>query len=160
MISHSINILEKKIRAIVVKEYIEAAGISSVVCYTCGNSSRYLREAGVDVEEVINPDKWYEFNEIAYKHGKFDATSGHLPYPLMLSIANELKAKLGENFHYVYDDGVLELPTGSGETMLCMKLAYPELNIKPIYNLDDTTSYCDMAPLNGIIKMLSYESKR
>lgn len=142
-----INQLQKKIRAEVIKEYLNAIGQNKCVCFTCGNASRYLREQGVEVVEVINPDRWWEFSEIQAYYKLFDATSGHLPIPLMVEIAKRLKTAIKRpRFKYV--------ACGSGETYICLRLAFPFYHFIPVYNIDKPTTFNAKAPLNGLVEIL------
>ena len=47
-----INLLEKKIRAEVIKSYMEELHLPMAVCMTCGNTAKALREVGVEVDAV------------------------------------------------------------------------------------------------------------
>ena len=83
----------------------------------------------------------------------FDATSGHLPLPLMIRIAGAFKDYLGPQPYS------LNIPTGSGETILALSLAYPGLQFVSVYNLDDATKYQPEAPLNNIVNTLTRRIK-
>ncbi len=153
-ISHDINLLEKRLRADVIKKHLIQSHLPlEVVCFTCGNSSKYLTEAGVNVHAVVNPDKWYTYAEIQRLYGLFDATSGHLPMPLMMDIAMELRRTL------VKLPNVVHLPTGSGETYVTLCMAFPSTKIFPLYDLDDSTRYNSGAPLNSLVNSLNERNK-
>lgn len=150
MITHEFNLLEKQIRSHVIKQYLNSIGQNKCVCFSCGNASRELRNVGLEVIEVINPDRWWTFEEIQSAYKCFDATSGHLPIPLMVQIAEELRKKV--NIKSIWP---LRLPTGSGETFVCFKMAFPDLCIVPVYDLDAATQFNEEAPLNNLVKSLS-----
>jgi len=151
-----INLDEKKIRAKVIKKYLNSCGKNKCVCFTCGNAGKALKEVGLNVvtvgdKELLKPGKWFSYAEIANSFNRFDATSGHLPIPLMLEIAMGLKKKLGKlNIEEVY-----EVPTGSGETIICLAMAYPYIKFKPIrYENYAPTRYELYAPLNSLVEAL------
>lgn len=146
------NLFAKEIRAKVIKEYLQAKGENSCVCFSCGNASAALKSNGLNVIEVINPNKWWSFSEIAKEFQVFDATSGHLPFPLYYEIAKEFQryfknADFDKNGHY-------QILAGSGETMLCMVLAFPGIKLHPIYNINAATKYNSKAPLNMLIQKI------
>lgn len=144
------NFIQKEIRALVIKNYLTSLGKNECVCFTCGNASKYLKQVGLNVTEIINPAKWYSYGEIQQEYNMFDATSGHLPMPLMMEIAKllsnntELKAMPKNN----------SIATGSGETIICLKLAFPFKNFQPVYNLDKSTEYNPGAPLNNLVRII------
>lgn len=51
--------------------------------------------------------------------------------------------------------GEINLPTGSGETLVCLKMAFPYAKINAVYNIDDATLYNKEAPLNVIVGLLA-----
>lgn len=143
----------KELRAAVIKKYIAEAGYDKVVCFSCGNAAAKLEEAGVDVlhigaKGVLEPHKWFTQAEIAKVFpGYFDATSGHLPAELMVRLAKVYKAYIGR----IQGDTVY-IPTGSGETLVCLKMAYPEKQFVAVYNIDKATEYDIDAPLNAYVR--------
>lgn len=152
-INREYNLLEKRIRAKVVKEYLDNLGSNRCVCFTSGNCSKELKKLGLNViaignEQDLSPNKWFEFIEIG-KFGYFDATSGHLPLPLMLDIAKRLKKRIKKLPKKVI------IATGSGETLVCLKLAFPETEFTAMYNLDHHTILNKKAPLNSLVKILT-----
>lgn len=147
----------KKLRSQAVMEYMEANGYRRAVCFSCGNASRELAKAGVDVLD-ISPDgdleakRWFTIAEVSNSfNGFFDATSGHLPMDCMLMVAGKFRDALGDM------DGSIDLPTGSGETLVCLKMAYPKLEIRAVYDLDSATAYDEHAPLNRLVEALAKE---
>jgi len=145
----------KKIRAAVIKKFIEKRGYRGVVCFSCGNASRELKNVGLNVLDIspmgdLIPNRWFRPSEVAEKfYGYFDATSGHLPMELMIEIAAEYKKYLGLSLPSCY------IPTGSGETIFCLKLAYPDEELIAVYNLDEATEYNENAVLNDIVKIFA-----
>lgn len=141
----------KQIRAKVIKEYISG---KPCVCFSCGNAAKALENEGIEVlhigpHGVLEPKKWFSQLEIAETFSNyFDATSGNLSMELMLQIGNAYKKYLGELTSPVY------VPSGSGETVLCLKLAYPEIDFVAVYNLDEATEYSEQSPLNKIVEII------
>ena len=143
---------EKALRAAVIRAYMGAAGIAGAVCFSCGNASRALRVAGVPTIDVsprgdLIAGHWWTPGEIArtWPH-LFDATSGHLPVHLMVEVAREMREKW--NLH----PGCTYLvPTGSGETITCLRWAFPGSIFKPVRNTGPATRYEPGAPLNFVV---------
>ena len=79
----------------------------------------------------------------------FDATCGHLPIPLMIEISTLLKQEIKSM------PNSIELPTGSGESLVCLKMAFPNTVIKPLYNISKGTEYHSEAPLNNLVSLLN-----
>jgi hypothetical protein len=151
---------EKAIRAEIIASYVHTAGYKGVVCLSCGNATKALREAlsGTKTRLIdISPSgilvpaegKWFSPAEIhAIWPDYFDATSGHLPFWMMMEIGLVLRDSLGElNRLHSY-----EIPTGSGETIACLKMAYPEISFIAVYGHDKATEFNFEAPLNEYIK--------
>lgn len=143
----------KQIRARVIADFVRAAGYRGVVVFTCGNAANTLRDEGLDVTEVgpkgdLKTDKWWTLAEIHRAWPDlFDATSGHLTVPLMGDIAKAYCAHLGD-----LPAGRYSVPSGSGETVTCLRIAYPLLTFDPTYNnaQPETTRHPD-APLNAVV---------
>ena len=148
-----INLIVKTIRAKIIKNHLAVQGKNHCVCFTCGNAAAALRKEGLSVTAVgyhdeLIPAKWFNYSEIQIKfNGLFDATSGHLPFPLMVEIAKQLKLILGE----LDDTLVYNVPTGSGESIVCLAIAYPSCNFIPIRTKGKETKYEVDAPLNGLV---------
>ena len=146
----------KQIRAQVIKEYMQAAGYTRAVCFSCGNAAQALQAAGVDVLHIgergdLTPNKWYTLAEIKRDFPLcFDATSGHLPIDLMQALAQAYR-------HYLQDSlgDTVYVPTGSGETLVCLKLAYPDKKFYAVYDLNKATEYSKDAPLNEMVALLA-----
>jgi hypothetical protein len=160
--THQINLMQKRARAKAVAEYLKAIGQKGCVCFTCGNAGEALAEAGLLVTMVVKPEKWYEFAEIQKRYKLFDATSGHLPAPLMREVAWHLAAELRENpivlaviASALKNDMAVNIPTGSGETLVTLKMLYPLLRVMPVYNTDASTMFHPKAPLNALVLALA-----
>lgn len=144
----------KTIRAQVIHEYI---GNNRVVCFSCGNASRALKEQGMDVLD-ISPSgdllalRWFTQRDILHNfENYFDATSGHLNNELMGLIGKAFKDYLGD----IKDNETIYVPTGSGETLVCLKMAYPKVNFIAVYNINEATEFSEYAPLNMLVKLLA-----
>jgi hypothetical protein len=150
MTSKALQFPHKKIRAQVIADFVRIAGYRGVVVFTCGNAAKTLRDEGLEVTEVgprgdLKTEKWWTMAEIHRAWPDlFDATSGHLPIPLMGDIAKAYRAHLGE-----LRVGRYSVPSGSGETVTCLRVAYPLLEFDPTYDEAklETTRHDD-APLN------------
>ena len=147
----ALNLPAKKIRAQVICEYVIDAGYKGVVAFSCGNATRALKETGLFVLDIspcgdLSPsEKWWSPAEIQRMFPYlFDATSGHLPVHLMIRIAISFREHLGEIKG-------CDVPTGSGETITCLRWAYPNEKFSPVYNLDQATKYEQNAPLNYLV---------
>lgn len=146
----------KELRSTVIAEYMKRHGFEKAVCFSCGNASRMLKQAGVKTLDIsptgdMQANRWFTIGEIkAAFPDYFDATSGHLPMDCMDAVANEFYFRL----HKTMPDAIM-LPTGSGETLVCLKLAFPKTKITAVYNLDAATQYEPDAPLNDLVKLLA-----
>ena len=146
----------KRIRAQIIKQYIEGR-YKKAVCFSCGNAAMALEDAGVKTlhigeHGVLKPQKWFTQAEIHEMFPDyFDATSGHLPAELMNMLANAYKNYLRELPPEVY------VPTGSGETLVCLKTAFPAVDFVAVYNLDKATEYGESCPLNALVKALAMD---
>jgi hypothetical protein len=143
----------KQIRSCVVAGFVRAAGYRGVVVFTCGNSAAALRDQGLEVLEVgprgdLKTEKWWTQAEIHRAWPDlFDATNGHLSAPLMGDIAKAFRAHLGELPETRY-----AVPSGSGETICCLRVAYPLLDFEASYDASkpETRRHAD-APLNPFV---------
>ena len=152
-----INLIEKRIRAEIIKAHMKDLRIERAVCFTCGNASKALRKAGVKTLSIgpgqdLNPEeKWFEVDDIKKEFPEhFDATSGNLSVDLMNQIAREMRRTLGKDFK----GGKIKV--GSGETLLVLTIAYPELKGKiiPIRTQRPETQYDKGAPLNKLLSAI------
>lgn len=147
----------KGIRARVIAKHLREAGKfdNGVVCLTCGNAANALRNEGLQVVELgaqgaLKPNRWLAPAEVARAFPThFDATSGHLPVYLMAEIGKAYKKELGALPY------MAAVPSGSGETVVCLALAYPGNKFVAVYdNEDPACVYNDQAPLNGLVALL------
>ena len=141
----------KGLRAVAIAYYMRTNGYDKAVCFSCGNASRALKQCGIDVLDVsptgdLQALRWFTIGEV-HRHfpTHFDATSGPLPMDCMKEVAWWYKGKLKS----IPDK--INLPTGSGETLVCLKMAFPESHITAVYDLDDATRYEKDAPLNPLV---------
>jgi hypothetical protein len=146
-------------RAEVIKEYLHGIGTNECVCFTCGNAGKALREVGLDVitvgdNEDLKPQKFFSEEENIKTFKRFNATSGYLNFYLMNKIAHKMRIALGE----LQDDSYF-VPTGSGETLLVLSLAYPDKKFFPIRFNNPETKYDEGNPLNGIIDFIERRNK-
>ena len=146
----------KELRSIAIKAYMQRHGLDKAVCFSCGNASRQLKAAGVKTLDIsptgdLQANRWFTIGEIKTAFPDyFDATSGHLPMDCMLAVADEFYF----NLHKAIPNEIL-LPTGSGETLVCLKMAFPKTKITAVYNLDAATQFEEDAPLNDLVRLLA-----
>ena len=145
----------KQYRAEIIRRYMEFMGYKKAVCFSCGNAAMALKAAGVEVLYIgetgdLAPNKWWRQEEVKkWFPDCFDATSGHLPIPIMKSIGVYYTQTLGDVGDEIY------VPTGSGETLVALKLAWPNKKFIAVYNLDKATEYDEDAPLNPLVQLLA-----
>jgi len=156
----------KRLRAKPIADYVRKAGYPGVVTFTCGHAAEALREVfspfGLHVLEVgargvLQTDKWWTPAEIhkGFPH-LFDATSGHLPIPLMHDVAEQFRAYLGVRGEYIVNDKQYVVPSGSGETILCLRMAYPNIPFMAAYDnaKPETTRDTENVAMNALIDAL------
>lgn len=147
----------KRLRAYMIKDYMRAAGYKKAVCFSCGHAAEELEKAGVDVlhigpHGVLTPQQWFTQADIHANFPEFfDATSGHLPVSLMVALSTIYQGYIGPLSGKVY------VPTGSGETVVCLKMAYPDVDFVAVYNLDEATEYSPYCPMNPLVRLLCKE---
>ncbi len=150
-----VNKQQKIFRSRVVSNYLKQSGQKKCVCFTCGNASEALRLEGLEVIEVgkdfaLMPKKWFSMNEIAFHWpGIFDATCGHLPLPLMVEIS-----RMWTEFVHVGNIPRC-IDTGSGETLVCLKMAFPGVSFNVSRKNTAATEFNEHAPLNALVGLLS-----
>lgn len=145
----------KLIRAEVIKNFLAGKKYDGVVCFSCGNATRALKKVGLTTIDIspsgdFIANHWFTPSDVAAIFPTyFDATSGHLSLEVMELIGKAFKEHLGElpNVNYV--------PSGSGETLVCLKLAYPDKKFVAVYNLDDATKFDEEATLNKLVSILA-----
>jgi hypothetical protein len=161
--SKSITVLRfpnKSLRARAISRHVHAGNYSGVVVFTCGNAATALRKVGLPVLEIgpqgtLNTGKWWTPAEVHfYFPNHFDATSGHLPLPLLADVAWEF-------MHYLDADskfdpaGQYYVPTGSGETIIALHMAFPKATFIAVYdNTHAATTRDPEAPLNQVVDAL------
>lgn len=147
----------KQLRAEVIAAYLRKAGRfdAGVVCFSCGNASRALQAVGLHVVDIspageLHAGSWWRQADIARAFpAHFDATSGHLHAGLMAEIGAAYRAALGD-----LPDRV-EVPAGSGETVVCLAMAYPATAFVAVYDdSNPATTWSADAPLNALVKRL------
>lgn len=129
-------------------------GLTSVVVFTCGNAAAALRatwlgshvmEIGPGPNALLRPARWLTPNEIAAAFpDHFDATSGHLPFWLMLFMAQELRRQFIE----LRNEAELFVPSGSGESAVLCALAFPECKIWACF--DNSSPATEFNPKNPL----------
>jgi len=158
---------QKQTRATVIRAHVKAINAPGVVCFTCGNAAAALREWGdLTIVEVgprgpLATERWWTMTDIAAAFpGMFDATPGHLSLPMMAEVGRRLKASYFQE--HPLDPGYeYAVPTGSGETLVCLKLAYPGAKLVAVY--DDSkpeTCYDERNPLNNLVEALAVRVER
>jgi hypothetical protein len=155
-LNRKLNLLQKITRAEVIRDHLHEMEVNRCVCFTSGTAAECLKRQGLQViavgdQQPLNTAKWWTFTDIAFTFGVFDATAGHLPIPLMAEIAARLKKQLKTLPKHV------TLATGSGETLVCLKMAFPNTKFTAVYNLDGHTEYSANAPLNSLVELLADE---
>lgn len=145
----------KELRAKAISAYMTRYGYTRAVCFSCGHASAELKFEGIDTLDIsptgdLLANKWFTIGDIHKAFPTyFDATSGHLPWDCMQYVADVFKIALKELPDEIY------LPTGSGETLVCLKMAFPNTKITAVYNIDEGTEYSEFAPLNDMVKLLA-----
>jgi hypothetical protein len=144
----------KQIRSRVIANYARSAGYCGVVVFSCGNSAKALRDQGLAVLEIgprgdLQSSRWWTLAEVHRSWPDLlDATSGHLPLPLMGDIAKAFRRHLGKLSASTY-----VVPSGSGETICCLRAAYPLLKFEAAYDSSrPETEWHVSAPLNAFVK--------
>lgn len=138
----------KQVRAAVIARNYAEGEYNGIVCFSCGNASGAL--IGIAKKIIANPPdgEWWTPGKIAaYYKGYLDATSGHLTLPVMKDLSDTFRFHLG-----LLKDDTYEVPTGSGETILCLSWAYPGSRFIAVYNVGKGTEYDERNPLNDIIR--------
>ena len=144
----------KVIRSAVIADHVRMAGYEGAVIFSCGNASRALKATGIYTVDVsasgdLEPRRWWQPWEIHKAWPLLlDATSGHLGAPLMMSVARAIRDSTGR----LPGDIVHVVPTGSGETIACLRWVYPGVEFEPLYDCGPGTEYSPEAPLNEMVK--------
>lgn len=150
-----LRINNKVIRTKIVIDFVKKNNFRGIVCFSCGNASKLLKENYQNVIAIIptgdfTANRWFTPSEIRKIFPDyFDATSGHLPWEVMNLIAQYYKDNL------ILPDNRYFIPTGSGETIICLKLAFPDKEFIPVYNLDTATQFDEECILNSLVNIVS-----
>ena len=149
----------KLLRTFVLRSFLIESGFKKVVIFSCGNASDTLKRhtVGLDMSilaiapngDLAPTNKWWTPEEIhATFPDYFDATSGHLPMYLMVRMAEELRKNYLKWIEFPLLEGQLyRVPTGSGETIHVLYMAFPKCTFVPVYG-EGATAYNHQAPLN------------
>jgi len=145
----------KQLRAAWIATYCKSAGYAGVSCLTCGTTGVALIEAcrkeGLECRVFSNPCKWWGNAEFIKYNGTqfFDATSGHIPLFIICQLGKVYREYLGE-----ISEETITVPTGSGETALSLRIAYPDKIIIAQYGESAEIKRDTDAPLNAAVDAL------
>lgn len=151
----------KAVRASIIRDHvISVPSYHGVVCFSCGNAYNELRAAikhipviGISPNGQLTPNKWFSDTDVAQAWpGFFDATSGHLSPYMMNRLADYYRKVLAGT---VLDGVVYTVPTGSGETLVALSLAFPHSKFLPQYGVGTGTEYNQEAPLDSYVRVLA-----
>ena len=151
----------KKERAPVIVDFAKAHHYEGIVIFSIGNSDDVKRSILMSSLNLIqvspggdlqSANRWWTQDEIKSSWPNyFDATSGHLPVFLL----NQVVIKIRSKFLGIDESGEYFVPTGSGETFVCMAMAFPRVKFRAVYNIDKYTQWNPNAPLNDMVKALA-----
>lgn len=147
----------KRIRAEVIKEFLKWKKYDWVVCFSCWNATKELKKVWLNVIDIspnwdFIPNRRFFPNEVKQVFPTyFDATSWHLSIELMQKIWEAFKKELWE----IWDENYVA--TWSWETIVELKLAYPDKDFIAVYNLDKATQYDEEATLNSLVRIIAKE---
>ena len=151
-----ISFQAKRIRARVISRYMRDNGFPFCVCFSCGNASKALKSEGVPTVAIaphgdMVARRWWPMAEIRRTWPTaFDATSGQLPVDVLLLLAAEYRVA----FEWLFNgDDEFVIPTGSGETVLCLKIAFPNVHFVAQWRFGDPACEpCSAQPLNPLVR--------
>lgn len=116
----------KRIRAKVVKDYL---GDRRAFCFSCGNATRWLKRAGVNLipidGERLHATAWIEPKEAEHYFQGFNATSGYLPLFLTQAIADRIAQELNGALIHLMPTAKVWVPLGSSELAFCVSHIVP-----------------------------------
>lgn len=125
------KINNKKIRAEVIKEFL---GDRRAFAFSCGNVTRWLKRAGVNIipidGEALEAKRKITAEEADNWFKAFNATSGYLPTFLMDKIARRIEIENEE----LRNEPRIAVPFGSGELITTLGFFIPFKNIVAIYS--------------------------
>ena len=143
----------KTLRSKIIAAYVQRGGYRGAVIFSCGNAASALKAELPDVLAIapgydLRAERWWTPDEIARVWpDRFDATSGHLPLHLMVQLSEVLADVLGP-----LTAGTYYVPTGSGETVLCLRWAYPATQFVAVYDdRNPATAFDKQAPLAWLV---------
>jgi hypothetical protein len=153
----------KELRSLVIHDYLLESNYKATVIFSCGNASeqlkRILKSTDIKVLDIapqgaLSPSsKWWTPEEVhKFFPEYFDATSGHLPLFLMARISECMQREPARWLEEVPQENRRYLvPTGSGETILTLRWAFPTIEFVPLYNVSIGSEYNTSAPLNQLV---------
>ncbi len=151
----------KKDRAAVVVDYARTHFYEGIVVFSIGDPNdlqRSILRSSLNLISVSpggdlqSANKWWSQEEIRTSWPNyFDATSGHLPVFLL----NQIVVRIRSKFLGIDESKEYFIPTGSGETFVCMALAFPRVTFRAVYNIDRYTQWNPNAPLNDWVSALA-----
>jgi hypothetical protein len=145
----------KRLRAEFLAQHCVRSGFTGIACLTCGTTGIALIHAcqkhDLECRVFSNPKRWWSNEEFIKHNGTqfFDATSGHIQLLLMCKLGLIYRGLLGD-----IEDSSITVPSGSGETALSLKFAYPDKIIIAEYGNTKETKKEPYAPLNEIVRAL------
>lgn len=158
----------KVLRTGPIVQHVLNGGYPGAFIFTCGNAGKPLEKAlkavgkrywEFGVNGNMTPNRWHTPDEIhALAPDMFDATSGHLAVPLLYRIAREFYDYFGQpvNGGHLKDDVNYIVPSGSGETILCLRMVYPHARLLAAYDntKPETTRDTENVAMNALIDAL------
>lgn len=133
----------KRIRAEVIRDYY---GKQPVYCFSCGNSTKALEEAGVNVTSITDAIEYVAPKDSDTRYGGVNVTSGYLPIHLIENLAGEYRERMGD------PGGIVYVPCGSGETLLALSYFIPIGSIIAVTAEYAPLKLDDMSPLFEWVK--------
>lgn len=138
-------------------EYVKETPYEGIVCVGEGPTVMELIKAapaGMPVV-TIETDRAISMEGIANAYPRhFDATNGHLPLWLMVRIANKFAEWINANVRKSMG-GEVRIPTGSGETLFELRIAYPEITetqFVALYDFNRDKRFDPNGPINQAVR--------
>ena len=157
----------KNLRTRLIRQYLCPGSnpeLQNVVCFTSGNAGKALIDHGfkpalIGPNEDLTTDRWWTPSEIKRLWPEhFDASPGLLPMHLMAEMADHIRKSVEGCFEP--DNGrfslntlpsIAAIPTGSGESILTLSMAFPEVRFIAVVNADCHTQFCLQGSLSGLV---------
>ncbi len=130
----------KRIRAEVIKDYY---GDARLYCFSCGNATRALQEAGTKVTTIEGADRYISPKMADKIFGGVNVTSGCLIPQLMTKLALRYEDELLT----LPDTGDVYVPCGSGETLFALSYFVNIRRLKPVISNYAPLQLNNMSPL-------------